>query len=95
MDLRIIHESPVEESTELVDPGDAQERELTHLGQRLFHRGDEAFFLVKIDENVHLVAGPHLGLDIAARHEYFSRLASVDIGAVVGESCDGKVVPAA
>ena len=52
--------APLHEGACLGDAGAAQEGHLAHLGQRAQRRGDEASFIVVVDEDLYLI--PHLGV---------------------------------
>ena len=88
----VLHQSPVEKGSELVDPCHTEEGEVAHAGEGRFECADEPFALVEVDEHVDFRAGAHLAADVGFGHEDFADGSSVEVGSVVGEARDAQGV---
>ena len=79
----VFHQAPVEVGTIFVCPCAFEISELPHFDEGVFGGGDEAFFLVKIEEDVENVA--HFGSlgHIAFGQQDVANVASFEIDAVV------------
>ena len=79
----VFHQAPVEIGTIFVRPCAFEIGELSHFDEGVFGGGDEAFFLIKIEEDVENVA--HFGSlgHIAFGQQDVANVASFEIDAVV------------
>ena len=75
----ILHQSPFQESTILVDPCHFQPSELAYFGNRVLGGGNGAFLLIQIDEHLDFVADVHVFGHITLREKDLAFFTAVKV----------------
>ena len=89
---KVLHDTPIEESTELIYPTHLKEGEITDYGQWILKCGNKAFLLVKVYESTDFIAGTHLGRHVGLGHKDTAQFTSVEVGSVVCKALDDKSI---